>query len=470
MISASDCTTNAVSYPSWVSFCESFASTLLQYRNREPEMADALSSALAACAVQFPIAESGEELWRFCPFTVFSSFCREMRPKRRSRLSECLSQSFALQIDALTPEQAECPGLHEVNQRELRFFSSRHDTQDREVDSLWDLFEKALSYADNPDGTTRKEEFLHAYDLVMSLRTPNRHNIPTALSWIRPRFYLPTPCLDLQSRSVITAKDYLDLLQEYRNQDTWASCSDGISNVFKKELESWAETHAARPSVDKKAVRALVRDYRENRSLLQSHVSEKMAAIRCFREAWDVHDTEFAAMIERALSGYDSIVMRNPTFNPHKDILVIARNDPEATRFAFQTLFDRSRPSLECAVDFEKAIAQLFERNRGQIVSAIPRRSSHGNFYSISAYLFLRFPEEEYLFSPTRINALAKATGYNGPFRVAEPESMEIYAEICAAVREEIMQEGLELPKCESEEIALHVLVDEIAEFAAHAR
>ena len=304
-------------------------------------MADALSSALAACAMQFPIAESGEELWRFCPFTVFASFCRGMRPKRRSRLGECLSQSFALQIDEPTSEQAECPGLHEVNQRELRFFSSRHDTQDREVDSLWDLFEKALSYADNPDDTTRREEFSHAYDLVMSLRTPNRHNIPTALSWIRPRFYLPTPCLNLQSRNVITAKDYLDLLQEYRDQDTWASCPDGISNVFKKELESWAETHAARPSVDKKAVRALVRDYQENRSLLQSHASEKMAAIRCFREAWDVHDAEFAAMIERALSGYDSIVTRNPTFNPHKDILVIARNNPEA----------RASPSKPCSIE-----------------------------------------------------------------------------------------------------------------------
>lgn len=459
-------------YPAWVILFEHMADIVLGYRSQESRLSGHLADALEKCAMQFPIIESGECLKGMCPFTFFASFCRTMRPNRRSRLLECLIDTMGIDASGLSPRQAECPGLHETNARSLRFFSARTQTQRLEIDALWELFSCAILYADNP---VHKHEdlFARAYNRVIALRCPHCELIPTMLSWIRPRFFLPTPCLDADAASCNPPKvdAYLASLPTPRNQEP--ACE--TTPVFDIAQKSWFASRAETPSFDRDALERLMERYLASIGDFRQSTQAKWMAVRHFQKQWNPNALDTHSMIASCLEGMEAIIPVNPSFNPKRDIVTIASKEPRFTQDAFNVLFDTSRPSVERIVMFESMIAQAFERHRGEIISAIPRRSSHGNFYAISAYLFLRFPEEEYLFSPRRINGLSKAVGYTGHFRIAEPESVEVYHDLCESILPTIAananlvqaSKSFINPMVHHEDNALHILIDDLAQFAS---
>lgn len=473
----------------WIPLFEDMANAVDRYKNDRAQLIDALGDALAACAMQFPVAESGEDFDDICPFTFFASFARSLPDSRRKRLLECLRKELRLDDGSgargrTAPVPCSFPGLHSIDERSLRFFGRDPHRFPAEIDALWNLFSSALRYADGRTAETQTA-FVSAYDRVMALRVSGRHAIPTALSWIRPDCFLPSACTDNADgsqaasgtrRGAIAGSAYIELLDRARQTSGIpGNGEDAHPSVFSVTLEAWSGRRTPDPRLDRAKTQSLLNGYVENIEAIRAKTRGKWSAVRLFQERWDLDADDFSTMLEQALAGYCALVPRNPTYDPLKDILVFARNDPEKTRAAFCGLFDTTAPTVERVMTFESATATLFERYRGDIVRAIPRRSSHGNFYAICAYMFLRFPDTAHLFSPSRMRALNALTEAPCDYRIADPSTIEQYHRLCEQVLALVCEDeallaadgALRNAATDYADDAHHILVEDLVDYAA---
>ena len=69
-----------------------------------------------------------------------------------------------------------------------RFFPRKSQRKEDDIPNLWDLFEAAINYADNPS-EINKITFIRNFDKV-SLQYGIKWNITIILYWIRPYSYL----------------------------------------------------------------------------------------------------------------------------------------------------------------------------------------------------------------------------------------------------------------------------------------
>ena len=402
----------------WSAANEGLADAVLAHRNDRAGLVDRLAYALEESCVSLPIIENGEDLDDICPFTFFASFCRPMDDERRSRLVACLLD--ALDVEAQAPTSF--GGLALVGDRQARFFSRNDATRACEIERLWDVFSVAMQ------SPLDREQLERACGRVASLRAPGQPALPIALSWVRPRTFEPPATSRCRPKPPeIDPKKTTALLDAF--------CD-----------------HLARSGRDERTGRAVAR----------------------FQACWNEDAPDFADMLARSLQGSEHLLFRDYYFNPLKEMLVFSQEEPETTRRAFKALFDEGRPLVERVCRFEAETARLFERHRGGVAHAVPRRSSHGNYHAVCVYLFLRFPERHHLFSPRRMKALNAKTGYGCSYRVAQPDVILRYAELCDALKPFVLERKDVLSVYDaagakgigSADLERHVLIDDIAVFA----
>lgn len=419
--------------PAWAPINEAIAHALVPMRRNRRELVDALAWALEKSCMQFPLIESGEDLDDICPFTFFASFSRPMPDERRARLMSCICEALGVEGDV--PDAF--PAYPTVEDRDARFFG-RGDAQMRHIEALWELFEAAACAPRQTEAAGGSDDlrFAAALDRVKVLRVPGAAHLETALAWVAPHRFSP---VRMPAREA-------------------AGDEPGDPDPAK--------------------VGMLLDGYTRNAADFRSDGHGPWRMVQCFQSRWDPSASDFAAMLEGALAEESGLLFSNYFYNPRKEVLTFARRDPDRVQAAFGLLFDEGVPLVERIVRFEATMAQLFEQYRGLIASAMPRRSSHGNYRAVSAYLFLRFPDRCYPFSPPLFTALAEAAGAGGVPRLSQPESVGLYFALCDAVCEAVaadkellaLDARLRNPKADYPDPAHHLLVDDIARYARSTR
>lgn len=400
-------------YP-WLGAHERLAAAVLERRGDREELIEALAYALEESCVSLPIIENGEDLNDICPFTVFASFCRPMDDDRRARLFACLCD--ALDLDLRPPESFE--GLALVQDRQARLFG-RGTAEPLQIEALWDLFAVATGHASDKPAVERVRS------QAEKLRPPGRAVLPVALSWVRPDLYPPPP----------------------------------------------ARTPEA-PAIDPEKTTKLLDAYCAHRKR-HGRDEQTRRAVQCFQDRWDKEADDVAAMLSDALAESRHLLFKGYFFNPLSEVLTFARAEPEATRHAFHSLFNEKEPLIERVCRFEAETARLFERHRALIANAVPRRSSHGNYHAVCVYLFLRHPDQHPLYSPRRLKALDEATGYGCSYRIAHPEAITRFTELCEALKPALRARDDVLERWQApagvdpaSDAELNLLIEEIALFA----
>jgi|GEM_PF-6646733 len=482
----------------WIHSYEKLAVAIRSFRNNREELIDILAFSLEECTLQFPLVVSGETLDDLDPFTFFAALNRDIFPLRRVRLLECLAEEFAVDLmldnmirvgnchreNVLASSQPEqlFAGLFVLSSTDLCFFSRDSERKSKEIEALWDVFETALDYAETHTANNRKN-LVAALEAASSLRVAGRRSLFTALSWISPRTYLP--CSNKINMVLSRLINECDGVIENMEAEKYLTLHETIlaitepdfshvftfseeSRLFSITLAAWLINRPVPAAIDITITNVLIEKYiraslNENvrTDVFSANVDSidmpeskldgkdnsvfKVALARylslsCFQTNWDLKAVDFCDMLLRSLEQYAALVFQSYHFNPYKEIVVFARNEPEIVRDAFVTLFDETKVLIERILRFERVTAKLFEQYRSEIVRAMPRRSSHGNLYAICAYLFLRYPDKYYLFSPNRANALRTATGFNRFIRVGEHDAVEQYFELCELVRSQALQ------------------------------
>ena len=219
----------------WTSFYEEIASKLLSFRDRRDELIAGIhkisekSDVMSILNDQYEEGVVGGLLKDICPFTVMAMFNRGITDDNRKVIAKELAD--LLGVSQPVPESFD--SIPTVNNQKTWFFGYSYKRQPDDIDNLWDIFDRAISFTDlDNEGESEdiRFEFIAAYDKAAQCFGVG-WNLTMGLYWIRPWNFLT---LDGQSQEYInkklnidigmngpkgrcTANDYLELLD---NLDT----------------------------------------------------------------------------------------------------------------------------------------------------------------------------------------------------------------------------------------------------------
>lgn len=214
----------------WTKFYEEIASKLLTFRDRRDELVSGIHSISESSSVMSILNDQYEEgvagglLKDICPFTVMAIFNRGITDDNRKVIAKELAE--LLGVSEPVPESFD--GIPIVNNQRTWFFGYSYKRQPDDIDILWEVFARAISFADlgnESDDEDVRSDFMDAYDKATQCHGVG-WNLTMGLYWIRPWSFLT---LDGQSQEYISnklnieismnglkgrcsANDYLDLL------------------------------------------------------------------------------------------------------------------------------------------------------------------------------------------------------------------------------------------------------------------
>jgi len=187
----------------WTHFFESLADKLLTFRNRREELISGIHAiakkfdCMSILNDQYTKNVPGGPLKDICPFTTMGIFNRGITDANRKAIACELAQLLGVTEPA--PNSFE--GIPILNNQRTWFFGYSYKRQPDDIDTLWEVFARAITYADSDDPDSRSE-FALAYDNAAE-RYGVGWNLTMGLYWIRPWYY---PTLDAQSQRYITTK------------------------------------------------------------------------------------------------------------------------------------------------------------------------------------------------------------------------------------------------------------------------
>ena len=184
----------------WSNFYEEFATTLLKYKNDRENLLSKIKSVYKEIGMKLPKMENNGEIFDIDPFTVFGLFNKGINDGNRKRILGGISSQFNLKNEI--PYSFD--GIPLVNNLSAAFFYFSEERGKNDINNLWEVFESAIRYADNPT-QENKLKIESAYDKVIKQKGI-QWNITMGLYWIRPNTYIN---LDSKNREFIIKQKIL---------------------------------------------------------------------------------------------------------------------------------------------------------------------------------------------------------------------------------------------------------------------
>ena len=184
----------------WTDCYMELADKILQFKSDRKTLMILLKQVFDEVRMKFPYVEDGNMIEDICPFTVMGSFNRGIKDENRIAILKSLKVKLSMKSEV--PEVFD--GIPVLNNMKAWFFSYQKDQNKDDIDNLWDMFEIALSYADEVTSEKRKH-FVECFDTVMKQNNV-KWNLTMGLYWCRPFIYIN---LDDRNRKFILGKDNL---------------------------------------------------------------------------------------------------------------------------------------------------------------------------------------------------------------------------------------------------------------------
>lgn len=189
----------------WIDVYQKIADKLLDFKNDRSKLVSIITQVFAETGIRQPeLSLHKNDFDDICPFSFFGLFNKGLTTINRKKLLSGFLTHFKLNIP--------CPDSFDgipVTPRMATFylFSGRGDN---DINNLWDMFEAALQFADNPSEGTRTR-FCQLYDQCQKQKWV-KWNLCMGFYWIRPHHYLS---LDRRNRWYIeTSNDFPASLAE----------------------------------------------------------------------------------------------------------------------------------------------------------------------------------------------------------------------------------------------------------------
>ena len=235
----------------WVDFYKEFSHLLLAYKNNRQELIDKVKSIYSDTGINLPTLEKDNQIVDVDPFTVFGLFNKSsMKESNRVKIISAVAEKFGVR-SAIPTSFDSIPVLNNQN---ATFYYFVGDRAEHDIDELWDLFEAALKYADNPS-TENREVISKYFDLAINKKGNGNSKITMGLYWIAPNSFLnldqrntwyiyesgKIPAAVVSSlpaiENKIKSKKYFDIVEKLRS---FLSSSESSLTDFKElSFEAW---------------------------------------------------------------------------------------------------------------------------------------------------------------------------------------------------------------------------------------
>ncbi len=221
----------------WTKFYEEVADKLLLYKNKRRELLEGIRSIgsrvkLVSTFEDTLLDNSKSPLKDICPFTVMGIFNRGLTDENRIPIARELAKFLG--VSEAVPNNFD--GVPVLNPLKSWYFGYEKDRKLDDMNNLWDVFEKAIAFADSKDKTGNEaSEFSEAYDIVIKQHNVG-WNLSIGLYWIRP-WGLVT--LDTPSQKYIKEKLNMDINlgvdKKYCSANNYLSLIDQLNGSFKSD-------------------------------------------------------------------------------------------------------------------------------------------------------------------------------------------------------------------------------------------
>lgn len=184
----------------WSEIYEEFATKLLEYKNDRKNLISKLQNVYEEIDMKLSKMESNGEILDIDPFTIFGLFNKGITDDNRKRILGEIAKQFNLKNKV----PFSFGGIPLVNNLRSTFFNFAEERGENDINNLWEVFESAIRYADNPtQGNKLKIE--STYNNVIKQKGI-QWNITMGLYWIRPNTYIN---LDSKNREFIIKQKIL---------------------------------------------------------------------------------------------------------------------------------------------------------------------------------------------------------------------------------------------------------------------
>lgn len=247
----------AITNVAWMPFYSELAEQLLAYKTDRLTMLSMLHKLFHDIGLKSPFVEKNDPMTDVDPFSVFGCFNKGISNANRVKILHGFKQAFCLQEAVPT----NFDGVPVLNNLMAFFFAFKDDSRrgPEDIDNLWDLFSRAIHYADEPS-EYHKNRFIKAFDLVKE-QFAIRWNITMGLFWIRPysfinldernRDYLGMgkafPPVDTmiasKLKNIPTGTEYLDIIEACKN--AFQHSGSQIRDFVELSKQAWIATTAS---------------------------------------------------------------------------------------------------------------------------------------------------------------------------------------------------------------------------------
>ncbi|MBF6978232.1 AAA family ATPase [Aerococcaceae bacterium zg-BR22] len=179
----------------WINFYSEFATKLLLFKNDRKSLIGKINAVYTAIGMKVPKLESGDEIIDIDPFTVFGLFNKGISNANRIAIIRGFATEF--EVHAKVPDNFD--GIPFLNNLKATFYGFKDDRKENDIDNIWNVFEAALTLADE-DNEDNRHQFSKWYDVVHD-QLCIRWNLTMGLYWIRPYCFIS---LDSRNRWYLT--------------------------------------------------------------------------------------------------------------------------------------------------------------------------------------------------------------------------------------------------------------------------
>ena len=166
----------------WTDFYEAIADGLMAFCFSRGELL------AKSCKLDENLAD--QKLDDICPFSVMARFNREgPGDPKRAKFAEGLA-SF-LGVSKPVPKTFKWVGIPTVSHFNLLFFDSKNEHKGDDIDTMWELFARALALMRSNGMGGTHEAFIRSYDKALKVNGIAAPTLTKGLYWIRPWFFLP---------------------------------------------------------------------------------------------------------------------------------------------------------------------------------------------------------------------------------------------------------------------------------------
>lgn len=168
----------------WIEIYQRIADKLLSFKNDRAKLISIIQQAFTETGLRQPaLSDDENDIPDICPFSFFGLFNKGLTNTNRQKLLSFFLKHFGLNLTS--PDSFD--GIPVLNPQMSTFywFSGRGD---KDIDNLWDMFEIALNFADNPTAENRTR-FCQKYDICQTQKGV-KWNLSMGFFWIRPYSYL----------------------------------------------------------------------------------------------------------------------------------------------------------------------------------------------------------------------------------------------------------------------------------------